>query len=64
MIRKLFGSKREVEVPKEPKLDLSNREQMRQIEKEYKKKLQKEVREVERGLIRNHLLKCYNYFRK
>lgn len=53
---KIFGSKREdkqKEVPPEPKLDLNNREQVREIEKDFKRKLQKEIREIDRAILSN-----------
>jgi len=54
MMKALFGSKKE-EPPKQPAFDPSNKEQLKEIEKDYKKKLQKEMRELERGVLQNDM---------
>lgn len=51
MMQKLFGSKKDVPPP-QPTLDMSNKEQLREMEKDYKKKLMGEMRELERGVRR------------
>jgi len=51
-MRKLFGSKKQPEVPAKPALDMNNKDQLREMERTYKKQLQREMRELERGVLR------------
>lgn len=56
MVMKMFGSKKELQKevqPIQPKLDPSNRDQIREVEKEFKRKLQKEIREIDRSNLSN-----------
>lgn len=50
---RLFGSKKEEkkEAPPQPKIDMNNKEQLREMEKDLKRKLQKEVREIDRAIL-------------
>mmetsp|Transcript_32368 Transcript_32368/g.37389 ORF Transcript_32368/g.37389 Transcript_32368/m.37389 type:complete len:227 (-) Transcript_32368:38-718(-) len=68
MVMKFFGSKKEEkkEAPPEPKLDMNNREQLREMEKDLKRKLQKEVREIDRAVLKNDMQqkKCENDLKK
>jgi len=66
-MKALFGSKKEeVKEPPKPKLDLSNKEQVREVEKEYTKQLTKEMREIDRQIIHNDFAekKCQNELKK
>jgi len=67
VMKALFGSKKEeVKEPPKPKLDLSNKEQVREVEKEYTKQLTKEMREIDRQIIHNDFAekKCQNELKK
>lgn len=53
-MKALFGSKKEeVKEPPKPKLDPNNKEQLKEIEKDYTKQLNKEIRELERQILHN-----------
>jgi len=54
-MKALFGSKKEEAAPPKPSFDPSNKEQLKEIEKDYKKKLQREMRELERGVLQNEM---------
>ena len=53
MVMRMFGSKKEEkkEAPVEPKIDMNNKEQVREMEKDLKRKMQKEVREIDRAVL-------------
>ncbi len=57
MMAKLFGSKKEQPQapPPKPTFDTGNKEQLKEMEKDYKRQLNKEMRELERGILR----KCF-----
>lgn len=61
MVMRLFGSKKEEkkEAPPEPKLDMNNKEQIREVEKDFKRKLQKEIREIDRAILSKKNLKQF-----
>jgi len=52
---KFFGSKKEQVPPPKPTVDMNNKEQLRQMEKDYKRQLQREMRELDRGLLQNDM---------
>lgn len=51
-MKKLFGSKKQQEVPAQPAVDMNNKDQLKEMERNYKKQLQREMRELERGVLR------------
>lgn len=57
MVMRFFGSKKEEQKqevpPPQPKLDMNNKEMIRETEKEFKRKLQREVREIDRSVMSN-----------
>ena len=53
MMKKLFGSNKTEVPPSQPRFDAANKEQVREMEREYKKQLQREMRELERAVLRN-----------
>jgi len=54
------------EVIPEPRLDMNNRDQVRDIEKDFKRKLQREIREIDRAVLKNDMQqkKCEGDLRK
>ena len=54
VMKALFGSKKEEPRPQpvQPKLDLNNKEKMKEVERDYSKQLQKEMREIDRQILR------------
>jgi len=55
VMKALFGSKKEVvkAEPVQPKLDFSNKDKIKEVERDYAKQLQKEMREIDRQIIHN-----------
>jgi hypothetical protein len=67
VMKALFGSKKEeIKEPPKPKLDMNNKEQIKEIEKDYTKQLNKEIREIERQILHNDFAekKCMNELKK
>ena len=54
VMKALFGSKKEEIKPQpvKPTLDLNNKEKMKETEREYSKQLQREMREIDRQILR------------
>ena len=59
VMKALFGSKKEEIKPQpvKPTLDLNNKEKMKETEREYSKQLQREMREIDRQVLRNMIYK-------
>jgi len=55
MMKKLFGSKKQEQAPPKPAVDMNNKDQLKEMERAYKKQLQKEMRELERGVLQNDM---------
>jgi len=55
MMKKLFGHKKQEQAPPKPAIDMNNKDQLKEMERAYKKQLQKEMRELERGVLQNDM---------
>jgi len=55
MMKKLFGSKKQEQAPPKPAVYMNNKDKLKEMERAYKKQLQKEMRELERGVLQNDM---------